>query len=257
MTPGVLASLFDDNDDDGDGEWFQRNADPPRPSTMDDGDAGATDTGVNKRHRRSLSSHSERRAPSSSRRRREPDEADIATVSTRNDDVNDDDDNDDSTSTGVPPTPKRKSSATLRVEISNPSPRRSSHNSDKGDVEPSSRLRKSSASRLSTGKQRNGGDAATAAEDPLSGRDSDGEGEKEAGVGDGEREGTTVVENGAEGEAEETGVEQRRDSGGNLNRRPKGPGPIVMNASHVSCCCCYSRCSSSPFLPVGALAVSE
>ncbi|CBJ32399.1 conserved unknown protein [Ectocarpus siliculosus] len=235
MTPGVLASLFDDDDDDGDGEWFQRNSDPPRPSTTDGGDAGSTDAGVNKRHRRSLSSHSEGRAPSSSRRRRRSDEADIATESTRNDGVHDDND-DDSTNTEVSPTPKRKPSATFRAETRNPYPRRSSDDRDKGDLEPSSRLRKSSASRLSRGKQRNGGttlgDAAAAPEDPRSDRDGDGGGEKAAGSGDGEREGTVVVESGAVGEAEGTGGEQRRDSGGGLNRRPKGPGPIVMNASH-------------------------
>ncbi|CAB1101985.1 unnamed protein product [Ectocarpus sp. CCAP 1310/34] len=237
MTPGVLASLFDEDDDDGDGEWFQRNADLPRPSTTDgDGfDAGTTDAGVNKRHRRSLSSHSECRAPSCSRRRRRSDEAGIAAESTRNDDVHDDND-DDSTNTEVSPTPKRTPSATLRVETRNPYLSRSSHNSDKGDVEPSSRLQKSSASRLSRGKQRNGGttlgDAAAAPEDPRSDRNGDGGGEKTAGSGDGEREGTVVVESGAEGEAEGTGGEQRRDSESGLNRRPKGPGPIVMNASH-------------------------
>ncbi|CAM9453411.1 unnamed protein product [Ectocarpus fasciculatus] len=238
MTPGVLASLFNDDDDDGDGEWFQRNADPPRPSTTDDGDAGATDTGVNKRHRRSLSSHSEGRGPSSSRRRRGSDEADVATVSTQNDVANDADadEDDDSTNTEVSPTPKRKPSATLRAETSNPCPRRSSQDSDKGDLEPPSRLRKSSASRLSRGKQRNGGttlgDTAAAPGDTRSGIDGDGGGENAEGTGGGEREGTAVAESGAEGEAEETGAEQRRDSGASLSRRPKGPGPIVMNASH-------------------------
>ncbi|CAM9273835.1 unnamed protein product [Ectocarpus sp. 12 AP-2014] len=236
MTPGVLASLFDDDDDDGGSEWFQRNADPPRPSTTDGGDAGTTDAGMSNRHRRSPSSYSEGRAPSCSRRRRRSDEAaDMAAESTRSEDVHDDND-DDSTNTEVSTTPKRKPSATLRAETRNPYPRRSSHDSDKGDVEPSSRLRKSSASRLSRGKQRNGGttlgDAAAASEDPRSDRDGDGGGEQTAGSGDGEREGTVVVESGAEGEAEETGGEQRRDSGGGLNRRPKGPGPIVMNASH-------------------------